>query len=131
MCQHKAPHRTWMPPIRLLTLYDDVTIPEPDTLFDRYKDNASPARFQEMEIDRHMNLVFDLKLDPVPHFDHTVGKSQDRSGFRNLKTIFTKAGKVTRQVMMTQMMKLFVKFLNEKKPSHPPHQRRHPRLLRL
>ena len=34
MCQHKAPHRTWMPALRHLTLYDDITIPEPPTLFD-------------------------------------------------------------------------------------------------
>ena len=84
MCQHKAPHRTWMPPERHLTLYDDVTLPEPATLFDRHEDNASPARHQEMEIDRHMNLVFDLKVDPDESFDPKAGKSVDRSGFRNL-----------------------------------------------
>ncbi|MCA8996604.1 MAG: sulfatase-like hydrolase/transferase, partial [Planctomycetaceae bacterium] len=43
MCQHKAPHRTWMPAIRHLNLYDDVEIPEPSTLFDTWEDNASPA----------------------------------------------------------------------------------------
>ena len=48
MCQHKAPHRTWMPAIRHLALYNDIKIPEPPTLFDRWKDNASPARHQEM-----------------------------------------------------------------------------------
>lgn len=68
MVQHKAPHRNWMPPERYLNLYDNVTFPEPDTLFDRYTDNASPARNQEMEIDRHMDLVSDLfaNLTPAP-----------------------------------------------------------------
>ncbi|MDP7016379.1 MAG: sulfatase [Pirellulaceae bacterium] len=84
MCQHKAPHRTWMPPMRHLGLYDDVEIPEPKTLFDRWEDNASPARHQEMEIDGHMNLVYDLFLDPPPNWDPNKGKSMDRSGFRNL-----------------------------------------------
>jgi len=85
MCQHKAPHRTWMPPLRHLTLYDDRSLPEPPTLFDRWADNASPARFQEMEIDRHMNLVYDLFVSPDEDFDPDAGKALDRSGFRNLK----------------------------------------------
>ena len=84
MCQHKAPHRTWMPALRHLTLYDDMNIPEPETLFDDWRDNASPARHQEMEIDGHLNIVFDLFLEPDADFDPKAGKSVDRSGFRNL-----------------------------------------------
>ncbi len=87
MCQHKAPHRTWMPPLRYLTLYDDVDIPEPATLFDRWQDNASPARFQEMEIDHHMNIVYDCFGPPIHGWDPDAGKSVDRSGFRNLKNM--------------------------------------------
>ncbi len=83
MCQHKAPHRNWMPPIRHLNLYDDVNLPEPKTLFDRYEDNASPARHQEMEIDRHMNIVYDLFVNPHEGWDPKRGT--DKSGFRNLK----------------------------------------------
>lgn len=85
MCQHKAPHRCWMPPLRHINLYDDIRIPEPPTLFDRWRDNASPARFQEMEIDRHMNIVFDLFADRPAGFDPTAGRSVDRSGVANLK----------------------------------------------
>ncbi|WP_417851808.1 sulfatase [Thalassoglobus sp.] len=85
MCQHKAPHRTWMPPIRYLTLYDDVEIPEPATLFDNWEDNASPARYQEMEIDGHLNLVFDCFGPPLHGWDPESGKSVDRSGARNLE----------------------------------------------
>ena len=85
MCQHKAPHRCWMPAPRHLTLYDDVQIPEPDTLFDDFKDNASPARRQEMEIDRHMDPVYDLFLDPPAGWSKDPGYPVDRSGFRNLK----------------------------------------------
>lgn len=89
MCQHKAPHRTWMPPLRHLTLYDDVDIPEPPTLFDRYKDNASPARYQEMEVDRHMHLGYDLFVTPHQTVHETLGltvpKATDRSGIRNMQ----------------------------------------------
>ncbi len=85
MCQHKAPHRCWMPPLRYLDLYDDVDIPEPDTLFDRWEDNASPARNQEMEIERHMHLVFDLFLDPPDGFDPDSEPGTDKSAFRNMQ----------------------------------------------
>lgn len=67
MCQHKAPHRNWMPALRHLTLYDDVDIPEPATLFDRWQDNASVAQVQEMEIDRHMSMTYDC-FGPQPDF---------------------------------------------------------------
>ena len=61
MSQHKAPHRKWLPAGRHLTLYDDVTIPEPPTLFDDYSNRNIAAAEQEMEIGGHMDL-FDLKL---------------------------------------------------------------------
>ncbi len=85
MCQHKAPHRTWMPPPRYYTLYDDIEIPEPATLFDTYEDNASPQRFQEMEIDRHLNIVFDCFGPPLHGWSPDAGESVDRSGFKNME----------------------------------------------
>jgi arylsulfatase A-like enzyme len=86
MVQHKAPHRNWMPALRHLSLYDDIDIPEPPTLFDRYEDNAPPARHQEMEIDRHLDLHYDLFLDLTADFkgEPTQG-NQDRSAFHNMK----------------------------------------------
>ena len=44
MVQHKAPHRDWSPAPKYLDLYDDVTFPEPDTLFDDYAGRGSAAR---------------------------------------------------------------------------------------
>jgi arylsulfatase A-like enzyme len=64
MCQQKAPHRTWMPGPDHLDTYDDQTIPEPATLFDDYATRSDAARMQEMEIDRHMYLYYDLKVPP-------------------------------------------------------------------
>ena len=86
MVQHKAPHRNWMPAARHLELYADIDIPEPPTLFDRYEDNAPPARFQELEIDRHMDLNYDLFVDLTADFDQPASqKRQDRSAWNNMK----------------------------------------------
>ena len=62
MYQHKAPHRNWKPGPKHLTMYDDVTIPEPATLFDNYEGRATPAHKQAMTIAKHMNIN-DLKLN--------------------------------------------------------------------
>ncbi len=53
--QHKAPHRRWFPGPEWLDLYDDVSIPEPPTLFDDYSGRASPAAEQQMEIGRDLD----------------------------------------------------------------------------
>ncbi|HID21997.1 MAG TPA: sulfatase, partial [Planctomycetaceae bacterium] len=63
MVQHKAPHRNWQPGPEDLHLYDDVTIPEPDTLFDDYSGRGTPAKTQDMTIARTMTPA-DLKLTP-------------------------------------------------------------------
>ena len=86
MVQHKAPHRNWMPALRHLDLYDDVEIPEPPTLFDEWKDNAPAARLQELEIDRHMDLNYDLFVDLTPEFNQPPSQlRQDRSAWHNMK----------------------------------------------
>ncbi|MDP6446231.1 MAG: sulfatase, partial [Pirellulaceae bacterium] len=61
MYQHKAPHRNWQPSPKHLTMYDDVTIPEPPTLFDTYAGRGTPARTQDMSIAKTMTDS-DLKL---------------------------------------------------------------------
>jgi arylsulfatase A-like enzyme len=63
MYQHKAPHRDWQPGPKYLTKYDNMTIPEPDTLFDDYSGRGSPAKTQEMSIEKSLNET-DLKLVP-------------------------------------------------------------------
>lgn len=62
MCQHKAPHRTWAPGPDHLTMYDDVEIPEPDTLFDDYENRSELLKQNEMMIEKHMMYEYDLKL---------------------------------------------------------------------
>lgn len=86
MVQHKAPHRNWMPAERHLDLYEDLEIPEPATLFDQWLDNAPAARFQELEIDRHMHLNFDLFVDLTPDFDGAAIPGRlDKSAWRNMQ----------------------------------------------
>lgn len=87
MCQHKAPHRNWMPATRHAQLYADQELPEPRSLFDELEDNASPARHQEMEINRHMNQVYDLFLPPPAGWDPEGNKPFDRSGWENLQRL--------------------------------------------
>jgi arylsulfatase A-like enzyme len=63
---HKAPHRSWEPGPRELSLYADEILPEPATLFDDYATRASGAAAQEMSIARDLS-EFDLKLGkPTP-----------------------------------------------------------------
>ncbi|MCH8120194.1 MAG: sulfatase [Planctomycetes bacterium] len=63
MYQHKAPHRAWEPGPKYLTMYDDVTIPEPENLFDDYSNRGRAAKEQDMSIEKTMNDR-DLKLVP-------------------------------------------------------------------
>lgn len=62
MCQHKAPHRTFSPALRHLGSFDDVEIPEPETLFDDYANRTQTLLHNEMEIDRHMDWAYDVKI---------------------------------------------------------------------
>ncbi|MEM6675312.1 MAG: sulfatase [Planctomycetota bacterium] len=83
MCQHKAPHRTWMPAARHLDLYDEIDLPVPATLFDEHEDDASGALASEMSIADHMYLFYDLFVPPTEG-DADTGGSLDASGARNL-----------------------------------------------
>jgi len=65
MYHHKAPHRNWQPGPKYLTMYDDVTIPEPENLFDDYSNRGRAAKEQDMSIAKTMTPN-DLKLTPTP-----------------------------------------------------------------
>jgi len=67
MCQHKAPHRTFSPPPRHLGAFDEVVIPEPETLFDDYANRSETLQHNEMEIDRHFDWAYDVKLRKDEH----------------------------------------------------------------
>lgn len=55
---HKACHRAWLPEIKYLREYEDHVFPIPDTFYDDYAGRPAAAA-TEMEISRHMDLVYD------------------------------------------------------------------------
>ncbi len=65
MLHHKAPHRTWQPPLHYLNYLDDVTVPEPPNLRDDYANRSSAAAQHEMGIMDHMIMDYDLKVEPL------------------------------------------------------------------
>lgn len=67
---HKAPHRTWMPDLCDLDLYDDVKYPLPANFYDKYEGRI-PASKQEMSIIEDMDLVYDLKMADKENEIHT------------------------------------------------------------
>ena len=79
MCQHKAPHRNWSPPVRHYTLYDDLPIEEPQTLFDDYSGRNALLKQNEMTISNHMHWGHDMKLKGDNEFPkHFAGKHANR-----------------------------------------------------
>lgn len=52
MSQHKAPHREWEPPLRLLGFDNDRVYAEPETLFDSYSGRSKAVSDHDMGIDR-------------------------------------------------------------------------------
>ena len=83
MCQHKAPHRTWMPAPEHLELWADEEMPVPATLFDDWSDNANPARAQQMTIADDLDLYYDLFVDGIEPGEGR--ESRDPSGRNNLE----------------------------------------------
>lgn len=68
MCHHKAPHRPWEPSDKYKDLYEDIGIPEPETLFDDYDTRSDAARLAEMRISDHLTKT-DVKQDPPSHLE--------------------------------------------------------------
>jgi arylsulfatase A-like enzyme len=66
MCQYKAPHRWWMPGPNYLNKFDEVTFPEPDTLFDDYRGRTSSAAKHKMGVGKNLAMGRDLKVSTKP-----------------------------------------------------------------
>jgi arylsulfatase A-like enzyme len=90
MCQQKAPHREWSPAPKYLNKYDDVTIPEPDTLFDDYAGRGKAEHAQDMTIAKTMNdtdLKFTFPKSMTPEQAKLWHEAYDaeNEAFRNAK----------------------------------------------
>ncbi|WP_075589676.1 sulfatase family protein [Labilibacter marinus] len=78
MLHHKAPHRPWVPKREHMTMYEDISIPEPANLFDDYATRTTAAHGQEMSILKDMNLDRDLKMKELEKEWFKKGGIDDR-----------------------------------------------------
>ncbi len=84
LLHHKAPHRNWMPDKKHLDMYRDEDLPVPDNYFDDYETRTTAAEDQEMLVDGHTYMAYDLKLTPDNNpEDDTPRESQDRNMWNN------------------------------------------------
>ncbi|WP_418502334.1 sulfatase [Flagellimonas sp.] len=73
---HKSPHRPWQPGPNELGLYENVEIPEPETLFDDYSGNRDIAGMNYMSISEAMKMEQDLKITDGPQAGFTKEQQQ-------------------------------------------------------
>jgi len=75
MVHYKAPHRNWIPAERFRKKFKNITIPEPDTLFDDYSNRGTAAHKQDMSIEKTMRIQQDLKANKFKERDEWLNKS--------------------------------------------------------
>ena len=63
MYHHKAPHREWNPDAKHAKMYEDQTIPLPETFYDNYEHRGTAAHDQDMTIAKTLTKA-DVKSDP-------------------------------------------------------------------
>ncbi len=91
MYLHKAPHRPWWPSPEKFKEFSQKEFPEPETLFDDYKNRGTAAKTAEMNILYHMMYSHDSKIRPetlagmssvtpvVPEFENSFYSEFDRA----------------------------------------------------
>jgi len=85
MYHQKAPHRNWMPAQRHLGIFNQTVFPEPDNLFDEYKERGRAAKEQDLSIAHTMTEQWDLKL--LTHEE--IMKLPDSNKFKSVYTRMT------------------------------------------
>ena len=66
-----ATQRPWMPTLRQLETYNDILLPEPESLYYEQKDLAPASRYQQIEISKDLNLTHDLFIPPFSEIEGT------------------------------------------------------------
>ncbi|MFM7321312.1 MAG: sulfatase [Armatimonadota bacterium] len=66
LCQHKAPHRNWMPAPEHMELFKGVRFPQPTTLFDDWSGRSDLLRGNRMRVSEDLTWVSDLKAPRGP-----------------------------------------------------------------
>jgi arylsulfatase A-like enzyme len=64
LLHHKAPHRSFLPPLKYIQAFSNKTFPEPGTLFADTAGHGTAWRLQTMSLLPDMKLCSDLKVDP-------------------------------------------------------------------
>lgn len=72
---HKATHRTWMPDIEDLGMFDNKTFPLPANFYDNYADRKAAA-VQDMTIAKTMIMGYDLKMFENEEAENKEGSIQ-------------------------------------------------------
>jgi arylsulfatase A-like enzyme len=85
MIQFNASRQPWMPAVRHVNLFDDVLLPEPPNLLDDLKNRAPPARYQEMEIQRNLDLHYDLFSPKPDGWNPSNALSSNLVGQKNIR----------------------------------------------
>lgn len=61
MMHHKAPHRSWMPALKNLELFNDKNFKLPENFYDDYKNREALQR-QMLTVKNHMDIRMDFKV---------------------------------------------------------------------
>ncbi len=108
MSQQKAPHRNWVPAERHMNLFDGVTIPEPETLFDDYKNRVGAVSNQKMSIAKDFHWGHDLLLPGEatdPRFSKQLGNGEYGRMTPEQKKVFDDAYSDENQALIDQLKK--------------------------
>ena len=87
MYLHKAPHRPWWPSPEKFKEFTKKQFPEPETLFDDYKNRGTAAKTAEMNILNHMMYDHDMKIRPetIASMSNVEPKvKENKGGFTSL-----------------------------------------------
>ena len=61
LMHHKAPHRSWMPALKNLELFDEKDFPLPENFYDDYK-GRDALKKQMLTVKNHMDIRMDFKI---------------------------------------------------------------------
>jgi arylsulfatase A-like enzyme len=112
LLHHKAPHRTFLPPLKYIEQFHNKPIPEPPTLYADTAGHGSAWRIQTMSILNVMKLCSDLKVDPEYLMDipwlkpdsgeisyyNTIMDRIPEPGRDKIKEIYAERGRLLRQL---------------------------------
>lgn len=84
MCQHKAVHRNWSPAARYLDDFKNVTIPEPETLFDNYANRSETLKQQQMSVAKDFSWQSDMKLPGKNEFPQFFTSESQNLEYRRM-----------------------------------------------